>query len=328
MSQVSFRVSSRLAGSASHSATPRISVVIPTRNRPRDLLTCATSVLALDYPNFEVIIVDQSPSDDGEKLLSTLDDKRLRVIRTNSVGRSRGANLGIQSATGSIVAFTDDDVTVPSGWLNRLAVVFAREPDLGVYYGAVNAAPHNPEEVLIPAYVPEAYRVTRGRFVHAAVIGMGANMAARRRVLKQVGGFDDLMGVGSSFRSGEDWEVAYRTLRAGYSIVEDPETPLTHYGARPLTGGQADSLFMNYLFGHGAGYCLNMRKGDLGAAYLLVRELLLSTCEALGNIVKGHRPLGIRRILAVMNGAWSAAFCKPEPSSLTRALRAEKEQTP
>ena len=94
-----------------------------------------------------------------------------------------------------------------------------------------------------------------------------------------------------------------------------------------MTGGSADSLFMNYLYGHGAGYFLNMRRGDFGAAYLLVRELLLSTVEALGNVIKGHRPVGIRRVLSVMKGAWSAAFCNPEPSILTRTLKAQKEQT-
>jgi O-antigen biosynthesis protein len=174
---------------------PRVTIVVPTRNRPADLLGCVQSLQHLDYPDFEVLIVDQSPNDVCEIAVKKLDDTRLKLIRTTTVGRSRGANLGAFYASGSIIAFTDDDITVPAGWLKRITAIFRKEQDVGVYYGAVAAAPHDRSEFLIPEYLPAAYQVTRGRLVHAAVIGMGANMAVRRDVFRDIGGFDALMGV-------------------------------------------------------------------------------------------------------------------------------------
>src|SRR4051812_34092525 len=154
-----------------------VSVIIPTRNRPHDLQRCLRSVLALEYPDFEVIVVDQSLTDEGERLAAELHDPRLRYIRTGSVGRARGANIGIASAMGQILAFTDDDIPVPPGWLRRVTQVFAENPELGVYFGAVSAPLYDTQNVYIPTFNPATFRVIKGGFFQEELNGMGANMA-------------------------------------------------------------------------------------------------------------------------------------------------------
>ena len=132
----------------------RVSVIIPTRNRPHDLMTCLDSVLKLDYPDFEVIVVDQSPTDEGQRLAATLGDDRIRYIRTDTVGRSRGGNIGIEAATGDVLAFTDDDIRVDPAWLRRVVHVFGETPDLGFYFGAVKAPEHDADACYIPTFAP------------------------------------------------------------------------------------------------------------------------------------------------------------------------------
>jgi hypothetical protein len=80
---------------------------------------------------------------------------------------------------------------------------------------------------------------------------------------------------------------------------------------------------MNYLYGHGAGYGLNAKHGDLAAAFLIFRELSISTREVTQNLIRGHRPLGFRRIVSVLRGALDATLCKPEPSIFATAVDME-----
>jgi GT2 family glycosyltransferase len=282
-------------------------VIIPTRDRPQDLLRCLRSVAALDYPDFEVIVVDQSHSDEGQKLAEGLNDPRIRVIRTTTTGRARGANIGIKQASGEIVAFTDDDITVPPDWLHRLAHVFTSEPNAGVYFGAVTAPAHDPEECFVPVFSPKSYRLVKSR-AEQSPSSMGANMALSRKALAKAGGFDPLMGVGSDFKSGEDWELAYRVMKAGFLLVEDPEVALTHYGARGIADGQADRLIMSAFFGFGAGYLRNVRRGDVKALWLFAREVAAWAWQPVINLVSGRRPLGVRRVFSVLQGARAAAF--------------------
>jgi glycosyltransferase involved in cell wall biosynthesis len=100
---------------------PEASLIIPSRNRPELLLEAVKSILAGDEVPAELIIVDQS--DFPHPTLASFTTDRacdIRYVWTDSVGASRARNTGIAVARYDVLAFTDDDITVPSPWFGRL----------------------------------------------------------------------------------------------------------------------------------------------------------------------------------------------------------------
>jgi O-antigen biosynthesis protein len=106
---------------------PFASVVIPTRDRPDLLARSLDAVLALDYPGFEVIVVDNMPSDSRTRELVERSD-RLTYLRTDRPGSAAARNDGAALASGELVAFVDDDALVDRHWLSELAAGFQERP--------------------------------------------------------------------------------------------------------------------------------------------------------------------------------------------------------
>jgi glycosyltransferase involved in cell wall biosynthesis len=94
-----------------------ISVVIPTYNRSRTILHSVRSVLAQTYRNIEVIVVDDGSTDNSIDLLKTLDDERVRIIKTHHNGACAARNIGISNSFGQYIAFQDSDDLWLSGKL-------------------------------------------------------------------------------------------------------------------------------------------------------------------------------------------------------------------
>lgn len=99
-----------------------VSVVIPTFNRREDVLDAVRSVLAQDYPHFEVVLVDNNSTDGTAEAVQALarDDPRLRYCFERVPGVGAAHNRGAREAQGELVAFLDDDEIAPPQWLSTL----------------------------------------------------------------------------------------------------------------------------------------------------------------------------------------------------------------
>src|SRR5437762_4081211 len=107
-------------------ATPFVSAVICTRNRPDKIGNAVASVLASDYRSFELVVIDQSTTDATRTVLEPMaqNDPRLRYVHVDESGLSRAYNSAIRRTKGEIMAFTDDDCIVPATWLRAIVDAF------------------------------------------------------------------------------------------------------------------------------------------------------------------------------------------------------------
>lgn len=239
-----------VAGLAAPPAGPRAvtasaTVVIATRDRSASLARCLQTVLAQDHPDFDVVVVDNAPSDDrARRVVEHLGHHRagIRYVREDQPGLARAHNVALPHVTGEVVAFTDDDVEADPQWLRRLTDGFA-DPRVGCVTGMIFPAEvETPAQAWIEAHAgfgkgtrrrvydldehrpaDELFPFTAGR------LGSGANMAFRAQALEAMGGFDETLGVGTKARGGDDLAAFYDVIRAGHRLVYEPAALVRHH---------------------------------------------------------------------------------------------------
>ena len=113
-----------------------ISVVLPTRNRAGLVLDAIRSVLGQHHQRLELLVIDDGSSDATPDVLNSLDEPRIRTFRTSGVGGAASRNIGVDAATGSVIAFLDDDNRMDPGWLHAVAWAFDHWPATDILYGA------------------------------------------------------------------------------------------------------------------------------------------------------------------------------------------------
>jgi len=187
---------------------PRASVVICSYNGSRTLADCLDGVARLEYPDYEVVVVDDGSTDQTAAIARRYD---CRLIQTPNRGLASARNTGLAAATGEIVAYLDDDARPDPHWLAYLAATFLSTSHAAV--GGPNVAP--------PGDGPIADAVARspGGPVHVLLTDReaehipGCNMAFRKECLAAIGGFDLQFRV-----AGDDVDVCWRLHERGWSI--------------------------------------------------------------------------------------------------------------
>ncbi|HUB97094.1 MAG TPA: glycosyltransferase [Stellaceae bacterium] len=254
---------------------PRVSVVVCAYNAERTMEPCLASLERLNYPDYEVIVVN-----DGSKDRTLEISERFgycRIISQENKGLSVARNVGAEAATGEIVAYTDSDCVADADWLTYL-VAKMEASDL-VACGGPNFPP--PEDDLVPA----AVAVSPGGPTHVLLADdvaehiAGCNMAFRRDVLRGLGGFDPIYRA-----AGDDVDICWRLQDAGYTIGFSPAAVVWHFRRNTVRAyigqqrgyGKAEALvyskhpFRFNLFGQAK--WLGRIYGDLSTALLLSRR--------------------------------------------------------
>jgi glycosyltransferase involved in cell wall biosynthesis len=221
---------------------PPISVVICTCNRGALIATSVESILRNNYPVFELVVVDQSDDTQTQKVIGRIADQRLRYIRSDTRGLGAARNVGLAAAVNELVLMTDDDCEVPQGWLMTMAQPFLELARVGMVFCNVVAGPFDPDKGYVPVSVAlRPVLITRllsWRTTDGVNVGIGAGMAVRRAVAVSLGGFDEAMGSGGRFRSGEELDFALRALANGHHVYRTAETQVIHHGFRTFQQGR------------------------------------------------------------------------------------------
>jgi glycosyltransferase involved in cell wall biosynthesis len=204
---------------AQETGWPFISVVVCTYNGARTIRECCEGLRKLEYPNFEVIVVNDG-STDGSAAIAR--EFGFRVIGTPNRGLSSARNTGFEAAKGEIVAYLDDDAYPDPQWLSYLASTFMSTDYAAV--GGPNIAP--PDDELLAACIARA----PGGPVHVLLSDCeaehipGCNMAFRRSDLAAIGGFDPQFRV-----AGDDVDVCWRLKQTGRKLGFSPAAMVWHH---------------------------------------------------------------------------------------------------
>ncbi|WP_423803188.1 glycosyltransferase family 2 protein, partial [Paraflavisolibacter caeni] len=212
-----------------------------TYDRPEDLSQCLRSLVAQQTQRpVEIIVVDNHPAS-GLTAPVVAEFSSVLLVEELRKGLSYARNAGFAASSGEICVATDDDVTMPADWLERLLVPFAR-PDVMVVTG--NVLPmelESPSQRLFESYggLGRGFenKEANGKWFEAhrnAVptwqLGATANAAFRSSIFAHpdIGLMEESLGAGMPSGVGEDTYMFYKVLKAGYTICYQADAYVWH----------------------------------------------------------------------------------------------------
>lgn len=230
---------------------PLISAIVPTYAREEPLRDTLSDLIQQDYPNFEILVIDQTAHHQPETqayLEELAESGKIRWFRVNWASLPGARNYAVRRASGEIILFIDDDVKLPAGFLAAHARNYLEKPDVGAVAGRVFDRMKLAEEkegLTIEYLPPEAMNPGIGWYylnlVHTVkpqqvLTARGCNMSFRREIFDKYGLWFDERFRGSAVR--EESDFCLRLRKTGYKIWYDPEAYLVHLGEE--TGGCHD----------------------------------------------------------------------------------------
>lgn len=229
---------------------PMVSIVISNFNGEKHLHECISALMQLDYPQYEVIIVDAASSDNSVAIIER-DFPKVCLIKKGKIGIGEALNYGISRARGEFIIFdlNNDDI-VDRKWLIRLVEVLVNSPDIGVVCG--KRFKYGSNKILDSAGGRISYLTG-----NTPVIGALAQDSASYNVLKEV----DWVPVIATRRSilvkvglcdpsyyiwYEDTDFCLQVKRSGYKIVYVPSALFWHKGSSTI--GQKSRMGFSYYY--------------------------------------------------------------------------------
>ncbi len=199
---------------------PKASVIVCSYNGGKTLDRCLTSLKDINYPNYEVVLVDDGSKDDTQEIAAR--HPWIKNVRQENKGLSFARNVGGYESTGDVIVYTDSDCMADPDWLYYLIGTLLSGDFAGVggpnisppaenwVQACVAAAPGGPSHVLLTDVVAE----------HIP----GCNMAFHRWAFNQVGGFDP-----EYRKAGDDVDFCWRLQQSGGVIAFSPAAIVWHY---------------------------------------------------------------------------------------------------
>ncbi|HYU59157.1 MAG TPA: glycosyltransferase [Solirubrobacterales bacterium] len=280
-------------------ARPVLSVVVPTKGRPRYLERCLAALAAAEYApqRFEVVVVDDSPGDEVQGVVSAAPRAlALRRVRPRHTGPSAARNAGAFGAHGKLVTFTDDDCEPSPGWLAALERAMRSNPGFAVGGRTLNGAPG--DTAAASQAIVDAVHAGFARDPAVPRFFASYNVAFPAEDFRELGGFDE------AFRYAEDRELCERWVRSGRRFVYAPDAIVVHM--RTLT--LREFWGQHYGYGRGAWAFRREQQGQAGPA-ADSRAVLRAVGRAMRESIADRR-LGMAGCLALSQLATASGFLR------------------
>ena len=236
---------------------PKVSFLMLNWNGIEYTRKCLISLLATDYPNFEIIVVDNGSDADEGGMLRAAFGKKITVIKNSkNLGYAQGMNIAYQHSSGDMVMLLNNDMEFPTRWLWSLVKI------LQTNLRAAGAQPKI-RDILNRSefeYASAAggfvdvfgYPFARGRIFYDIEkdhgqyeenirVSWAGILLLRRSVLEKIGLFDAIF-----FNYGEDMDLCMRIYRAGYEIINVPKSIVYHVGGGALKKNLRKKMFYHH----------------------------------------------------------------------------------
>jgi GT2 family glycosyltransferase len=206
---------------AAESEPPALSVVIPVRNRPNEIVECVAAVRrAAAGGAAEIVVVDDASSDETPERIARLGVSLLRM--EEPAGPAAARNAGAAHARSALLLFVDSDVLLHADAIEKLRARLAENEEVDAWFGSYDASPRAPG--LVSQYRNLLHHYTHQHAAREASTFWAGCGAVRRAAFEDVGGFDE----GRYAHAIEDIELGTRLVAAGYRIRVDPSIQGTH----------------------------------------------------------------------------------------------------
>lgn len=251
----------------SGSCNTLVSIIVAARNEEKVIRNLLERLISQSYSNYEIIIVDDRSEDRTHDIVRSFQDKRgnLRLIRITDLDpmmppKKRALEAGIRESKGEILLFTDADCMPPKGWVAEFASAFADDVGLVAGYSPYDMALLQGSKNTLLQRVAGAFlqfEELKGALWSAGSIGIGKawlctgrNLAYRKRVWEEVGGFDSIRKSVSGdddlflqhVRRTTQWKIKY--LSTPESVVPTiPPVSLRSFAAQRIRHFSAARFF-------------------------------------------------------------------------------------
>ncbi len=222
---------------------PFISIVIPMYNAEEFIFKAVQSVLATNYPNFEIVIVDDCSTDKSWEIVNKHfgNLKKIRLIKNKSNLLAAGSrNVGIKNAKGIYVALLDHDIEVDKNWLTEAIKVFDEHNNVGVVQGRVldltrrNIIQH--AGIRINSYLGWVVALGFGKDSRSngldeiEVFANATGLIFKKKVWEEISGFDEDLAINT-----DDWDFNWRVWLYGYKEILAPKSITYHWSKKQKT---------------------------------------------------------------------------------------------
>ncbi|GFP28016.1 rhamnosyltransferase [Candidatus Hakubella thermalkaliphila] len=287
-----------------------VSVVIPTRNRQRDTIECLGSLFQVEYPHYEVIVVDNASTDGTAAAVRKAFPQVKLVENERDLWAAGGRNAGLKHARGDYIFFLDSDNILDGQCLRELVRFMESDPTLGIvgpkmyYYDEPTRICYAGADISLvtgkTTYVG-LNQFDRGQYESARQTGHVPNaFLVSKKVIEAIGGFDE-----SYVMFYEESDFAMRASKRGFKVIYCPKATVWHKVPPPVPGpfttlGLGSSAYAYYAARNRVIY---MKRHARLAAFLV---FLVSFFPASIFFYAWHM-LGLRRydiLKAYLKGSW------------------------
>jgi GT2 family glycosyltransferase len=268
----------------------RISLVISTTNRPREISALLNSLYRQTVKPHQVVVVDQSADNATERsVLASKNELPVTYLRDDRKGLSRGRNLGVSLVNGDVVAFPDDDCVYPPDTLDKVQEKFSSDPALDILTGmsiTPTGIPSQGRWGSAPRPI-DRYNIWTSQTSYTTFY--------KTETFHLAGVFNEELGVGSGTKwgAGEETELMLRALRNGAKALYDPAIKVMH--PEPLAEFDQTTFDRGRRYNRGFGRVMRMERYPLWfVAYMSGRPLIGAAVA----LLRGQRGQAKYRLIA------------------------------
>ncbi len=214
-----------------------VSIIIANYNGEKYLSKCLKSVLASDYKNYELILVDDGSDDDSITIIKKYCaiDKRINLIENErNIGAAASRNKAVRYASGDLLIFLDNDTEVDKFWLNQMIKVLRSNERVGACQAKLlDFKMRNKfQNIGVKLWAATAWglpigqwEIDKGQYdFEDDIVGISAALAVKKKIFEKIDGFDEMEAVVT-----EDLDFCWRIWIAGYRVVRAPKAVVYHW---------------------------------------------------------------------------------------------------